>query len=76
MKQQTNQLENVDKGLDDIESNIKRANKQLRAFVRRMATDKIIIVLFLLVLCGIIAAIVIPIVKKKTPQFQIPSATV
>lgn len=58
LKKQTEQLENVDKTMDLLESNLKRADKQIRIFLRRMATDKVIMGLMLLIVLGIVGAIV------------------
>jgi hypothetical protein len=51
--------------LDEIESNIKQARKELASFARRVATDKIIMVFACLVVCGIIAVIVYSIVDPS-----------
>ena len=40
-----------------VKSNLKRADLLLRAFMRRMATDKIFMVFMCLIFCGIIAII-------------------
>ena len=53
--------------MEVVDSNVALAEKQLRAFMRRMATDKLIMVMVCLVVLGIIAAIVVAIVKAKTP---------
>lgn len=41
LKDQTNQLDRVTQGVDEVESNLKQAEKQLRSIARRIATDKI-----------------------------------
>jgi|SaaInlStandDraft_6_1057023.scaffolds.fasta_scaffold108127_2 novel plant SNARE len=41
---QTDQLRRIDSDLDRIESNLALASKQIAQFVRRMATDKIILI--------------------------------
>eukprot|EP01116_Phalansterium_solitarium_P014921 TRINITY_DN3283_c0_g1_i1.p1 TRINITY_DN3283_c0_g1~~TRINITY_DN3283_c0_g1_i1.p1 ORF type:complete len:234 (+),score=10.84 TRINITY_DN3283_c0_g1_i1:87-788(+) len=58
LKAQTEKLGGVDKDLDEMESYLKQADKQMRAFVRRMATDKIILAFIFLIVAGIIFIIV------------------
>ena len=65
---QTSQMKRIDQGLDDLSNNLKRANQQVKVFVRRMATDKLIMVLFLMVILGIVASIVVPLVKGKVQE--------
>ena len=57
LKGQTEQLKNVDQDIMKVKSNLKRADLLLRAFMRRMATDKIFMVFMCLIFCGIIAII-------------------
>jgi len=64
LKSQTEQLERIDKQVDVVDSNLKKAEKQLRVFMRRMATDKLIMSFVCLVVLGILAVIVIAIVNK------------
>eukprot|EP01119_Soliformovum_irregulare_P008546 TRINITY_DN21661_c0_g1_i1.p1 TRINITY_DN21661_c0_g1~~TRINITY_DN21661_c0_g1_i1.p1 ORF type:complete len:227 (-),score=67.96 TRINITY_DN21661_c0_g1_i1:222-902(-) len=59
LQAQTEQLQEIEKGVDEIQSNLVQARKQLRAFVRRMATDKIIMVFMCLVVLAIIAVIIV-----------------
>lgn len=66
LKRQTDMLQNVDSNLDAIESNLKRAEKQIRVFLRRMATDKIILALLLLVVLSVVISIVVTVVRNKT----------
>jgi len=58
LKIQSEKLGGVDKDLDEMESYLKQADKQMRAFVRRMATDKIILAFIFLIVAGIIFIIV------------------
>jgi len=64
LKQQTDQLVNIHKNVDSIESDLQRADKIMRAFMRRMATDKLILCFILLMIIGIIVIIVY---KAKQP---------
>ncbi|KAJ3329819.1 hypothetical protein HDU76_007087 [Blyttiomyces sp. JEL0837] len=66
LKKQGEQIHNIADGVDQVESNLKRADKQLRVFMRRMATDKIFLVFIFLTVIGIVIAIALYIVKKKS----------
>ncbi|KAL7749003.1 hypothetical protein RI367_005652 [Sorochytrium milnesiophthora] len=66
MKQQTEQINNIHDNVDQIESNLKRADKQLRAFLRKMATDRIIMLFVFLIVLGIIGAVVVGVLKPGT----------
>ncbi|KNE58063.1 hypothetical protein AMAG_04887 [Allomyces macrogynus ATCC 38327] len=65
LKQQTEQIDGIDKKVDQVESNLKRADKQLRAFLRKMATDRIIMIFIFLIVLGIIGAILVSIFDPK-----------
>lgn len=64
LAKQNEQLVQVDGGLDRIDANIKQADHQVRIFLRRMATDKIIMVLLILIIIAIICCIVVSCVVK------------
>ncbi|TPX35679.1 hypothetical protein SmJEL517_g01906 [Synchytrium microbalum] len=66
LKKQTEQIENIDADVDQVENNLKRADKQLRVLIRRMATDKIFLLMILLVVVGILLAIASVVLKKYT----------
>ncbi|PRP74613.1 hypothetical protein PROFUN_03535 [Planoprotostelium fungivorum] len=66
MAQQTDQLKAVGEGVLEVQNNLKEANKLLRAFARRVATDKILMGFMCLLVLAIVALIVVKIVKKKT----------
>jgi SNARE protein len=51
--------------VDQIESNLKQADKQLRVFLRRLSSDKIFMILILLVLLGIIGSVVLLFMRPK-----------
>ncbi|KAI9220651.1 hypothetical protein BC828DRAFT_415496 [Blastocladiella britannica] len=59
LKQQTDQIQGINDKVDQVESNLKRADKQLRAFMRKMATDKIIMIFVFLIVMGIVGAILV-----------------
>jgi len=58
VKNQGDQIGRINEAVDQVETNVKRAQKQMRAFMRRMATDKIFLV-FMLLIVGAILAIII-----------------
>ena len=55
------QIAATSRQLDHIEGQVKSANKELNAFIRRMMTDKIIICFALLIVIGIIVIVVLKI---------------
>jgi hypothetical protein len=59
LKEQTEQLERVNADLDKIDTNIARARRQLRVFMRRMMTDKIILGFLFLIVIGIVVVIIL-----------------
>lgn len=63
LKKQTEQLQNVDQNLDLIESNLVRADKQIRIFLRRMASDKVVAAMVLMLVLAIIASVVVYVVR-------------
>jgi novel plant SNARE len=65
LKDQTDQIGRVDEQLDSLESNLKRADKQIRIFLRRMATDRVILLLVGLVIFGVIGSIVVAVVNAR-----------
>ena len=65
MHAQTKQLNTVDTGLDDLESTLKRADKQVRIFLRRLATDKVVMTLVFVVVIAIVTSIVVSVTQKK-----------
>ncbi|KAF2073089.1 hypothetical protein CYY_005613 [Polysphondylium violaceum] len=66
MAVQDEQLKRIEKGMNEVDSNLKLATRQMRAFARKMATDKIIMGLVLLIVIAIIFVIVYSIVKPKS----------
>ncbi|KAJ3399713.1 hypothetical protein HDV05_001568 [Chytridiales sp. JEL 0842] len=66
LKKQGEQIQNIADGVEQVESNLKRADKQLRVFMRRMATDKIFLAFIFLIVVAIIVAVALYIVRKKT----------
>ncbi|RNF01863.1 putative Qa-SNARE protein [Trypanosoma conorhini] len=64
LRGQTEQIQQVNGNLDELDSEVDRAKKELAAFVRRMMTDKIIICFSVLILIGIIVIVVLKVTKK------------
>eukprot|EP01117_Protostelium_nocturnum_P004243 TRINITY_DN1558_c0_g1_i4.p1 TRINITY_DN1558_c0_g1~~TRINITY_DN1558_c0_g1_i4.p1 ORF type:complete len:225 (+),score=63.21 TRINITY_DN1558_c0_g1_i4:129-803(+) len=62
---QTDKLKEVGANVEQVQFNLKQANKQLRAFARRVATDKILVGFMCLLVIGIIVLIIVKIVKKR-----------
>ncbi|KAN0012557.1 hypothetical protein ACTFIU_007864 [Dictyostelium citrinum] len=54
MKVQEEQMNRIKNDMEIIDGNLKLATRQMRAFARKMATDKIILGLILLIVAGII----------------------
>ncbi|KAJ3091892.1 hypothetical protein HK102_012814 [Quaeritorhiza haematococci] len=65
LKSQGEQMGKIQQDVEQVETNLKRANKQLRVFMRRMATDKIFILFIFLIVVGIIVAIVLFVLKQR-----------
>jgi len=72
-QRQKEQIIKIDQGVDQVSSNIKLANRHLRVFVRRIATDKIIMGFMFLIFVGVIFIIVWsvlhPNLKTNVPQY-------
>lgn len=65
LKSQTEQMRKINEDLDQLDSEVERAKKELNAFIRRMMTDKILICFAILVVLGIILVVVFNFVIKK-----------
>jgi hypothetical protein len=66
-------MKGIYSNVDKIEGDLKRADKIMRAFMRRMATDKLVLCFILLIIIGIITIIAWQATKKgSTPA---PSPT-
>lgn len=65
LQAQTEQMRKINDDLDQLDSEVERAKKELNAFIRRMMTDKILICFAILVLLGIILIVVFNFVIKK-----------
>eukprot|EP01132_Coremiostelium_polycephalum_P004179 gene4179-5230_t len=63
---QEEKIINVDNDFNQIDANLKLANRQIRVIARKLATDKIIMDLILLIVLAVIFVIVWSIVKPKS----------
>ncbi|KAH9252135.1 hypothetical protein BASA81_009985 [Batrachochytrium salamandrivorans] len=68
LKHQGEKIHQAEEDVERIESNLRRADKQMRIFVRRMGNDKIFMLMILLLVVGIIVAIALTVLKKSCPQ--------
>eukprot|EP00695_Tsukubamonas_globosa_P002763 TRINITY_DN396_c0_g2_i1.p1 TRINITY_DN396_c0_g2~~TRINITY_DN396_c0_g2_i1.p1 ORF type:complete len:216 (-),score=53.98 TRINITY_DN396_c0_g2_i1:1-648(-) len=57
LMEQTEQLQKVSDNLDQLESNLKRADRELKMFIRRMATDKVILCFLVLIVIAVVFVI-------------------
>jgi len=73
MNEQSEQIMRVDKGVDEVSSNLKLASRHLRTFVRRLATDKIVMGFIFLIFAAIVFIIVWSIVKPNS-NTNVPSS--
>ncbi|KAF8290052.1 putative vesicle transport v-SNARE protein [Trypanosoma cruzi] len=64
LRSQTEQIQRVNENLNELDSDVNRAKKELTAFIRRMMTDRIIILFSVLILIGIITIVVLKVTKK------------
>ncbi|KAG2377928.1 hypothetical protein C9374_009013 [Naegleria lovaniensis] len=67
LKQQREQLHRIDEEMDALGSNIKRAQKEVTSFMRRIHTDKCCAVMCLLVALAILGGCIFAIVMKFIP---------
>eukprot|EP00301_Raphidiophrys_heterophryoidea_P003143 c11431_g1_i1.p1 GENE.c11431_g1_i1~~c11431_g1_i1.p1 ORF type:complete len:144 (+),score=21.53 c11431_g1_i1:349-780(+) len=61
---QRDQLMKINENLDSIEDELKRADKLIRSFVRRMATDRVVLIFLSLIVLSILFVIGYQIYKK------------
>lgn len=67
VKKQGEKIKEIEQGIDQVESNLVRADKQMRIFIRRLSSDKIFMLMILLTVIGIIGVIAVTILKKNCP---------
>ena len=71
---QTEQITRIRTGVETVESNMKRADRQLRIFMRRMMTDKIILCLLFCVVIGVVLVIVYSSINKDEKDTNTPDS--
>ena len=59
LAKQGEMLKDIDDDLDKLGDDIQRAKKELHAFARRMATDKLILCCLFLLVLGVVVAIIL-----------------
>jgi len=75
LKVQTEQMKNIDADIMRVESNLKRADLLLRAFLRRMATDKFIMIFLFLIVVGILTIVIYKAINPEGAErdgFNVP----
>lgn len=72
LKKQTDQIIGINRDLDKLETEVQRGKTELNAFIRRMATDKILLCFLFLIVAGIITVIVL---KVKNPLEELQART-
>jgi len=63
---QTSRIRKAQEGVDEVEANLTEAGKQLRSFVRRVATDKIIMGFMFIIVVLIVFVVVWSIIHKHS----------
>jgi len=74
LAQQTEQLQKVGEGIKEVQQYLKLASKELRAFARRVATDKLIMSFICLIVLGIIFIIIWSAVKGNNANTNVPDS--
>ncbi|GER51743.1 novel plant snare [Striga asiatica] len=70
LKGQTEQMARLVDELDKIQFSIKRASKLVKEIGRQVATDKCIMLLLFLIVCGVIAIIIVKIVNPNNRDIR------
>jgi SNARE protein len=65
LKDQGAKILKIEEDVEQVESNLKRADRQMRIFIRRMASDRIFMILIVLLGAGILAIVVLTVLQKK-----------
>ncbi|TKY49600.1 putative plant SNARE 12 [Spatholobus suberectus] len=70
LKGQTEQMGRIANELDSIQFSIKKASQLVKEIGRQVATDKCIMLLLLIIVCGVIAVIVVKIVNPNNKNIR------
>ncbi|KAI8894473.1 hypothetical protein BC833DRAFT_623931 [Globomyces pollinis-pini] len=68
LKKQGEKIKEMEEGVEQVETNLKRADKQIRIFIRRMSSDKLFLMMVVLMVVCVLGALIIYILKKSCPQ--------
>ncbi|ORY75526.1 hypothetical protein LY90DRAFT_502075 [Neocallimastix californiae] len=68
LQQQTEQLENIEGNTELLESNLKRADVQVRIIMRNLQKDKIFLSMFFIMIVSIISAIIVIFLMSKSEE--------
>ena len=60
MKNQTEQLSRIHQDLEEIDDTLKLASAQIKKFLRKQATDKVIMAFLFLIVAGVVVIMVSP----------------
>lgn len=63
LRKQTEQIEVTHANLEEMDSDLHRAGKELKGFMRRMARDRIIIFFCIAIVCCLIAIVILAVLK-------------
>jgi SNARE protein len=74
LKRQREQLKKIDERLDDLGTGITRGRQEVISFLRRVASDKIILLVIVLVVLAITALIIWKIIETFLPKASATSA--
>jgi SNARE protein len=64
LKRQTEQMDSVNGGLTEVDSDLRAADRQIRVFARRIATDRCIMIMLVFIALGVIGLILVLKLKK------------
>ncbi|KAF0911974.1 hypothetical protein E2562_012785 [Oryza meyeriana var. granulata] len=70
LTQQTEQMKRIGNELDSVHFSLKKASQLVKEIGRQVATDKCIMALLFLIVCGVIAIIVVKIVKPHNKNIR------
>jgi SNARE protein len=73
LARQREQLKRIDEKMDELGSNITRGRKEIVSFLRRLACDKMIMVIVIIIILAVIALIVWKIIEPYLPKINVPN---
>jgi very-short-patch-repair endonuclease len=75
LMRQRDTLQEIDKSLDELESNTKRAGREIRWFARNLQQDKFFMCIFVLVVCALVTIIAYKIYQSQKSGGGAPVTT-